>query len=343
MDRNKREYLTNRLISGKVYVTVNGARYFTIPPSPDILYQANELYYTVIEQNRFSEWLNKKDVGRLLSHHNIWNDESESNLPIIEKRIEDLKVELYESLTRSTEDKDEIRHTLNAVQQKQTEMLMRKHMYDYMTTEGFAESVKGRFILSRCLFNEDGSSFDDDSFKLQKIMAEVERARVTVEEFREVARSDPWRSYWGCEKERVFKMMGEEQRTLILFSKMYDGAYEHPECPTDAVINDDDMFDGWMIVQRREREKDKVNKTLAGSAKFDKKHPNANEIFITAKSKQHANEIYSYNDIEGKLIQRQRAAALVQHGSVEEQDLPDVKRHLQMQAINVQKEGMRGK
>jgi hypothetical protein len=343
MDRNRREYLTNRLISGKTYVTVEAGKYYTIPASPDIIYQANEVYFEVIEQNRFSEWLSKNDVTRLLRFHGIWNEENEKNIEVIEKRIEDLKVELYQSLMKCDEDKKKLRATLKAVQDRLSEMLMRKHMFDYMTTEGFAETAKHRFLTTACLHNIDGSLFTGDTFLLQKINTELDKKKIAIEEFREIARSDPWRSYWSCAKEGVFKTIGEEQRTLILFSKMYDGAHEHPECPTEAVINDDDMFDGWMIHQRREREKDKMTQTLSKSAQFDQKHPNANEIFVVAKTQKHANDIYNYNDIEAKLIQRQRAAAINQNGSVNESDLPDVKQRLMIEAMNQTKEKMKGK
>ena len=43
---------------------------------------------------------------------------------------------------------------------------------------------------------------------------------------------------------------------MVSFSRMYDGAYGSPECPPDKVIEDDDMFDGWLIDQRRTREKE---------------------------------------------------------------------------------------
>ena len=63
-----------------------------------------------------------------------------------------------------------------------------------------------------------------------------------------------------------------------MYSKLYDGAYEHPECPEDSVIQDDDMFDGWMIFQRRKREKSKTAKQV--DSVIGAKQREAEELFI---------------------------------------------------------------
>ena len=52
------------------------------------------------------------------------------------------------------------------------------------------------------------------------------------------------------------------------------------EAPSEEVINDDDMLDGWFIVQNRKREKDKkekdVDSTLGANAGKD-------EVFVMAR------------------------------------------------------------
>lgn len=337
MDRNRREHLVNRLLSGKLFITIDDITYTIKIPTPELIYKANALYDKTLHEIKYYEWISKKDATRILKHYNIWSPENDSNLKVIDTRIEDLKIELYQALTKSDEDKNKIRKTLRMVQEKHTEMLMRKHMFDYMTPEGYAENAKSKFIMSHTVYIDD-VLFQGDTFTLQKISRDMDKCRISVEEMRELARTDPWRSIWSCSKERAFETIGDEQRTLILFTKMYDGAHEHPECPDDSVIEDDDMFDGWMLVQRREREKNQRDKTINQSAQFDKRHPGANEIFVPAKSQKHADEIFNYNDVESKVLQRKRAAAIQQLGSVEEKDLPDVKQHLQMEAMNLQSE-----
>jgi pyruvate/2-oxoglutarate dehydrogenase complex dihydrolipoamide dehydrogenase (E3) component len=123
----------------------------------------------------------------------------------------------------------------------------------------------------------------------------------------------------------------DEQKTLVVISKMYDSAYEHPECPPESVIQDDDMFDGWMIIQRREHEKNK-DKNRNEKILKDKKLGNAKEVFLVANSKEEAQNIYSLNNANSRNTIKERQNIILHTGSeVSETDLPDVKRELVMQ------------
>ena len=64
-----------------------------------------------------------------------------------------------------------------------------------------------------------------------------------------------------------------------MWSSLYDNIQESPDCPSNEVINDDDMLDGWMIIQKRNREQAKLQKDAEN--KFgNKKISNADEVFI---------------------------------------------------------------
>ena len=91
-------------------------------------------------------------------------------------------------------------------------------------------------------------------------------------EIRELARSEPWKSIWSSSKnegvlfgKRAIEL-SEEQKHLIMWSTMYDSIGESPDSPSDKIIADDDMLDGWLILQRREREHNKKEQ-------FQREHP----------------------------------------------------------------------
>ena len=42
------------------------------------------------------------------------------------------------------------------------------------------------------------------------------------------------------------------------------------DCPTDDVIKDDDLLDGWFVIQAKKREKDRLEK------EFEEKNKNTN-------------------------------------------------------------------
>ncbi|NCA30865.1 MAG: hypothetical protein EBS93_09130, partial [Chitinophagia bacterium] len=120
----------------------------------------------------------------------------------------------------------------------------------------------------------------------------------------------------------------DEQKTLVVLTKMYDSAYQHPECPPDSVIEDDDMFDGWMIVQKRENEKIK-NKNRTEKMLEGKNLNKAGEVFIMANSQEEANNIYDLNESASRHIIKERESIIKQsQGIIDVAQLPDIQRNL---------------
>jgi len=111
---------------------------------------------------------------------------------------------------------------------------------------------------------------------------------------------------------------------------MYDNAYENPKCPEDEVMDDDDMFDGWIINERRENERDRLENRV--ESKLDGRHSNAQEVFVMAHSKKDVEDINSYNDLQGKMVKKQRDGFIQQRGNVSGSDLPDQKLKIQRQS-----------
>jgi hypothetical protein len=110
---------------------------------------------------------------------------------------------------------------------------------------------------------------------------------------------------------------------------MYDNIYENPDCPSDEIIDDDDMLDGWMILQRRKSEIDKKTKT------FDEMNPhlkNAGEVFIMTKGEEGYEEVLSMNSPDAMSRQKEKFEFIKKHKSVDHTQLPDVKRDLIVQA-----------
>ena len=120
----------------------------------------------------------------------------------------------------------------------------------------------------------------------------------------------------------------DDQKMLITFAKMYDNAYQSMECPSDEVFEDDDMFDGWMIDQRRTREKEQKQKELDSTKNIP---DSAQEVFIFAPTREDAAKVYDLNDTAGRMKIKQRNDMIEKLGSVEAKDLPDTKMELRNQ------------
>jgi CRISPR/Cas system-associated endonuclease/helicase Cas3 len=92
------------------------------------------------------------------------------------------------------------------------------------------------------------------------------------------------------------------------------------------------MFDGWMILQKRENEKTR-NKNRTEKVLEGKKLDKAGEVFIVANSKEEAQNIYDLNDNGSRHTIRERESVLKNSNqTIEDAQLPDVQRQLVMQS-----------
>ena len=265
--------------------------------------------------------------GLVTVTHNL-----EQDIKTEEKFVEDLKVGLFKSVF-SEKDNRRIRKQLKIVKERLFDMYERQSLLDSMTIDGFANTLKYTHIVINTVYR-DGELFlsGDSSFALiDKLMQEITKKQISIPDYRELARSEPWRSRWAITKPLPFATsITDEQKHLVLFSRMYDNAYENPKCPEDEVMEDDDMFDGWIIHERRENERERLENRV--ESKLGGKHANAQEIFVMANSEKDVKDINSYNDLQGKMVKKQRDGFIQQKGSVSGSDLPDQKLKIQRQS-----------
>tara|TARA_R110000803_G_scaffold58090_1_gene116301 strand:+ start:5138 stop:6154 length:1017 start_codon:yes stop_codon:yes gene_type:complete len=318
-------------MSGYYIADIQGTSYKICNPSVDVKLRASQLYDESMDSTRFESWLTDRGAKALLVETGFVSQDVDSNFPIIEKSIEELKIQLYESAYQFKE-REKIRKRLNAVKQKYEEMYAYRHMFDMATREGHASLLKTQYLIAASTFTSDGKSLGDDIFSMDfslidALVRKTSANKIDVLQFRKIARTDPWRSYWGAKKEDVFglpaMLLSDDQRYLILMSKMYDNCYEHPESPPEDIVEDDDLFDGWMLVQKKKREEEK-NSSL-GDDMTKGRHSNAQEIFLPVANREEAKKIEDLNTLEGRMVKKQRAEFLKKNQGKEfsQSKLPD--------------------
>ena len=123
---------------------------------------------------------------------------------------------------------------------------------------------------------------------------------------------------------------------------MYDNVYESTECPPEEVINDDDVLDGWFIKQRKDREEAKQEKSTDHHF-GNHKGKGRQELFVMARNQDEVNAIFNQNDASAKNILQTRKQVIqnADGKEVKEQEMPDVRRDLQMQAVQEMREKIR--
>ena len=101
-------------------------------------------------------------------------------------------------------------------------------------------------------FSVDKSQYPAFVFHLAQAM--LNELIFDISDIRQVAKSIEWRLVWVLNRENLaslFNMpvsdLNLSQRMLIYWSRIYDSAYESTEKPEQSVIDDDDLFDEWLL------------------------------------------------------------------------------------------------
>jgi hypothetical protein len=325
----------SRILSGFYIFVYQKTNYKLIYPDISIKYQAEIYAQNEYEDNKFNDWISDDDILYTLIDLGLWNREGDNNLKKLETQIEDLKVDLYKNFLNPNKIKN-LKKSLNNIKKNYNKMYEIRHSLDHITPTGYSNHLKNQYILIESLHDlQDNKIFPDFNSVnyelLNSLSLLISQNSIDISIFRSIARSDLWKNYWSANKDKIFDKATtdwtDEQKTLVVLTKMYDSAYEHPECPPDSIFEDDDMFDGWMIIQKRENEKNK-NKNRTEKM-LDNKLNKAQEVYFMAGSKEEAQNIYSLNDINSQNIIKERNTVIFNTDKELNQDqLPDVKRDL---------------
>lgn len=337
MDKSLANLYISRILSGFYFFFYNNQRYKLVYPDIHIKHEADQYAAQCYDDNKFNDWIYDEDIVYFLIDAGLWHIGGDDQLKKIEQQIEDYKVQLYENCFNPPKQK-QIKKSLDSIRKTYNRLTNTRHSFDHLTPHGFSELLKHQYILLHSIFTVDNEplfkSMDDiDYSELNNISNILTEYTIDIAVFRTLARNDIWRSYWSANKDYLFDKptinWTDEQKTLVVLTKMYDSAHEHPESPPDSVFEDDDMFDGWIIFQRRESEKQK-NKSRTDKMLEGKKLDKANEIFVMASSKEEAQSVYNLNDANGLNTIRERTNIVNKRKEIKEQDLPDIQRSMQI-------------
>ena len=291
--------------------------------------------------------MSKDDVLDMLLEKGLWSSELDKQLERAQKDLENTKVKLFEANLTENEMKMG-KELVFVIRNKIEELNSRRHQYDYVSCDGVAQAAKHRYLIAASLRDVDGKPlFSKDLWRenielLDLAISTHASLQLTEVEIRHLARTDPWRTIWSTSKKcgSLFGCpsvnLSEEQKSIIIWSQMFDNIFESPDCPSDKVIEDDDRLDGWLIVQRRKRESEKVKTDISNEIKSEK-IKNSDEIFIVAKSHDHISKISGMTDAYSSAIKKQRMNVLRERGVVNELDMPDTKQEMRMQFVQMEK------
>lgn len=346
MHDNEIELLLYRILTGKTFFNYDDEEYYLVSPSKEIKYKGLLLYNSILNEEKYDEWIREENATKIMISLGLWDIKTDDVLIGLEKSLDELKLELYKAYLFPSK-QPKIRKSIEQVRKNINKIYIAKHEFLNHTLEGYANNIKNEYVISKTLYKDNrlvfsnNPKYNNSSYTLfNNLIREIDKYIISTDKYKLLARSNIWKSYWNCNKyNKIFDHsisdMTEEQRALINISRMYDNIYEHPECPDDNVIQDDDMLDGWMIFQKRKREKEKKQETFLGSS--NDKMKNASEIFMLASKREEAEEILDLNSDQNRALIKEKMKYISQKGSVEEKDLPDVQMDLRQKIHELNK------
>jgi hypothetical protein len=328
--------IVEKILSGVVFFRTRKEIYKIVTPTKETRGLADFLANEASQDLNFSQLITKQELKETLNSKGIWTYEDESKLKTSEDAIEDMQISIYKNFFNSKA-KDSLKRRLTGLRKAISQANEKKSSLENVTLEAYFDFIKDRFIIGMSLYDINNgkiydaeSFFDQDSLMLDKAYDAWITEYSMFPHLREVSRTNPWKSYWdSCQNNSVFgpstSGLNVFQRNIILFSKMYDNARQSQEVPPDEVFEDDDAFDGWMAVQRKEAKKNRA-KNNADKISGQK----GDEIFMVT-SKEDKDKVFNLNDHHERMSIKNKLSEVRSAGGEEirEAQLSDVKMRLQ--------------
>ncbi len=343
MNYQERELLVTRITSGYIFLYYNRKVY--VYREPDIFIKSNsiERYDRKYRKAIKNGLMSAEELLPMLFEAGLWTKDEEAKLKKVSDDIDEFKIQTFKLRSKKKE-LAYLRSNIAAARKEQGELASKKNKLFERTAGSSASTDRLRFLLGTNLYKSDGktrvwpgnSFWKDRGNLLDTMCGRYLLARPSDSQIRELARSDPWRSTWASRESvsNIFPVsaaaLSEDQKSLVVWTRLYDNAREDSDGPGEDAIEDDDMFDGWMILRRKASEAErKTNKKLE-SITSNEKILNSENIFISTAeaheemSADDIDEIYAMNGDDGRRIINSRFRKLDRLGQVSHHDMPDV-------------------
>jgi len=209
---------------------------------------------------------------------------------------------------RDDKAKKQYRAQIKSLQDQINDLYNLKHYLDFLTLEKHCENLSYEYIIANTLYYHDTNSLvfnysnlnNVDSNLFNNLINMISNSLIDVSTLKKIVISEYWRSYYSNNRDNIFSYPAseytEEQKSLMNLSTMYESIYQHPECPRDEIIQDEDALDGWMVIQKEKNKKEKAKKGV--SDKMSSKVKDSNQIFIPLDATEDAEDIFNLS--EGK-------------------------------------------
>lgn len=286
-------------------------------------------------------FLSEDDEISILKNRGLWSDEKEKEFKICKEDVSKL-IQEKPKLKFKTKSLKIVEATIASLEKRIDELTQIRHSLFPQTIEYQKAYRTNVTLLSECVRDRYGKKIWETVDDLEESLSarEIEEllrittavVKLSQKDIRLIARSEPWRTIWKTASKTgssLFKNpisdITRSQYELCYWSNVYDSVYESPDFPGGDIVDDDDKLDDWFVQQST-----KYSKKSAPSNQ--KQGRDAQETFVMVETLEDAKNVYSeLNTPESLAIISKRSKAIEDSSTVEEANLPDVQKGLQME------------
>lgn len=337
MEQHLREFFISQIKLGIIY-----DEDFIIEPFKTIdLINSYKIYENAYDDCAFNGIMTNEEMLSWLNSQNLWNDKKEKDIDSTQDIIENIKIEMFNNSLNKTK-VESLRKQLRSLEKALLKGISFKNSLFQNTCETNADQEQKTWLIMNSIKIKNDKFIIEDN--IHRIYNVYQNNILSDKQIRELARTEPWSSFWIIfDKAKIspFKYYKDReltinQKNLLMWSQTYDNIQESIDCPDRAIIDDDDLLDGWFITQSRERQKEKKKKLLDSSIK-SKKITSSEEVFVISEDPDQVESIQSLNTEKSKFILQQRMQKIEKTGSSDFYNFDDKKLDVIQEAMKKNK------
>ncbi len=339
MKQHERDYFVSRIRNGKYRIQIFKQELEILSPTIEDEYYINKAYMDGMESSLDEGFKTNEEMVFWMVEKNLWSYNEDADLKMYQQKVKDLKIDIYNA-RNSIKSRERVRSEIRNTELEVSKLNQKKSAYYNNTCEGIATVEKISEFLKRCTFCK-GELYDFEELPVDLVSSKYYSLFLAEQQIRELARNEPWRTIWSLNDTNSVSLfnnggreLSHDQKNIMVWSKMYDNVQESMDCPQDDIIKDDDMLDGWLLVQGKKRDEERSKSEVDN---LNPKVAGAQEVYLMANSKQDRRRIDSLNSFESSVIKKQREQVIKSKGSASQLDFADEK----LKAQRMQTEGMR--
>lgn len=328
-------YLIDRICSGTIKFEYSGIEYTYKFPDSILKLESSYLYEQNYDTLKYDDkFILKDDIRSFCIELDIYDFELEKNIEQLSKRLDSLKVELYNKFYKNKGTTNIIRHRIKETKDIISDSEQKLNFLDKLSLESYCSVIQNEFLICKNLYSNNKLVFDYNNLSgidyifFTNISLKLSSYFLNNSLYRKIARSHQWKNIWNIKKNnQIFNGpvcdWTDEQRTLIGYSLMFDNILQHPECPDNDILDDEDALDGWSIIQNKKFEEEKKKK---GVSSIMDKHKNAQEVFVIAETPEEIENIMNMNTSDGLEKMNSKLSYVTNRpGTVKESEMPSTR------------------